>query len=288
MILLTGASGFLGQHIYKTFRPVFPITGLGYSGSNCDRRIDLTDLKALEALLDEVKPDTIIHSAAIRDPDECVRRPETAKILHVEATKVMAEWCQKNGKRFVYISTDYVFNGKNPPYNEKAEPNPVNLYGETKLAGEKEAQKCPDHLIVRIALQYGTTDRPELSFIHKAIKTLSKGEKLELDNVQKRFPSLSADVAKAILELEKRRYVGIVHMSNPVGITRFQMFKAIAAAFGFDPELVVDTGKPPQMSANRPADCTFDLALYKSLGLPPFHSFEEGLAMIKDEVKASL
>ena len=77
-------------------------------------------------------------------------------------------------------------------------------------------------------------------------------------------------------------------MSNPVGITRFQMFKAIAAAFGFDPELVVDTGKPPQMSANRPADCTFDLTLYKSLGLPPFHSFEEGLSMIKDEVKASL
>jgi len=288
MILLTGASGFLGQHIYKTFRPVYPIIGLGHSGSNCDRKIDLTDLQALEALLDETKPDTIIHSAAIRDPDECVRKPETAKALHIDATKVMAEWCRKFGKRLVYISTDYVFNGKNPPYNEQAVPDPVNLYGETKLAGEKAAAICPDLLIIRIALQYGTTDRPELSFIHKAIKTLSKGEKLELDNVQKRFPSLSADVAQALLELEKRHYKGLVHMSNPVGITRYQMFRAIAAAFGFDPNLVVDTGKPPQLSANRPENCTFDLTLYKSLGLPPFHSFEEGLEMIKDEVKASL
>jgi len=288
MILLTGASGFLGQHIYKTFRPVFPVTGLGCSGSNCDRRLDLTDLGTLEALLDEVKPDTVIHSAAIRDPDECVRRPETAKALHVDATEVMAEWCRKNGKRLVYISTDYVFNGKNPPYSEKAAPDPVNLYGETKLMGEKAAAVCQNLLIVRIALEYGTTDRPELSFIHKATKTLSKGEKIALDNVQKRFPSLSSDVARAILELEKRRYIGIVHMSNPVGITRYQMFKSIASAFGFDPDLVVDTKKPPQMSANRPEDCTFDLTLYKSLGLPPFHSFEEGLAMIADEVKASL
>ncbi|MBR5900968.1 SDR family oxidoreductase [bacterium] len=288
MILLTGASGFLGQHIYKTFLPVYPILGLGHSGSNCDRKIDLTDLKALEALLDEIRPDTVIHSAAIRDPDECVRKPEIAKALHIDATKVMAEWCRKFGKRLVYISTDYVFNGKNPPYNEQSEPDPVNLYGETKLAGEKAAAICPDLLIIRIALQYGTTDRPELSFIHKAIKTLSKGEKLPLDNVQKRFPSLSADVAKALLELEKRHYKGLVHMSNPVGITRYQMFRAIAAAFGFDPNLVVDTGKPPQLSANRPADCAFDLTLYKSLGLPPFHSFEEGLEIVKDKVKASL
>ena len=288
MILLTGASGFLGQHIYKTFRPVYPILGLGHSGSNCDRKLDLSDLKALKDLLDELKPDTVIHSAALRDPDECLRRPEMAKALHVDATRVMAEWCRDNSKRLVLISTDYVFNGKNPPYSEKSEPDPVNLYGETKLAGELAAKVCPDLLIARQSLQYGTTNRPELSFIHKAIKLLKEGRQLEFDNVQMRFPSLSSDVAKALLELEKRHYKGLIHMSNPKGITRYQMSRAIADVFGFDPDMIKDTGKPPQLSASRPADCRFDLTLYMSLGLPPFHSFEEGLAMIRDEVKASL
>lgn len=286
MILLTGASGFLGQHIKKRFSSNYDVCGLGHSSQLCDRSLDLTDLKALSGLLEELKPETVIHSAALRDPDECVRKPETARVLHVDATRVMSEWCAENGKRFVYISTDYVFNGKNPPYNENSAPDPVNLYGETKLLGEKEALKCQDHLIARISLQYGTTRRPELSFVEKALKLLTKGEKIEFDNVQMRFPSLSSDVANALMELEKRRYTGLIHMSNPKGITRYQMYRAIAEAFGYDPDLIVDTGRPPEKKASRPEDCTFDLTLYNSLGLPPFHSFEEGLELIKGDLTA--
>lgn len=289
MILITGASGFLGQHLTCEFSKISEVYGLGNSNAlGCRARVDLRDGKELLQTLNEVQPQTIIHAAALRDPDVCLERPEDAQKIHVDATKIMAEWCKKKKARLVYISTDYVFDGKNPPYNEESQPNPVNLYGATKLAGEKEAKNCPNHLITRISLQYGTTKRPELSFIHKAVKKLRSGEKVEFDNVQCRFPSLSSDVAKALVELEARNYQGLLHMSNNKAITRYEMWRQIALAFNCDPALVIDTGKPPAQTASRPVDCTFDISRYLSLGLPRFHTFEEGLRLIRDDVLATL
>lgn len=140
--LVTGASGLLGRAVVERLKQDgHDVTGIGFTRSSSDiKKLDLTDFEAVDAFLESLKPEAIVHSAAERRPDVVEKSPEASHSLNVEVPVHLAEWCKAQGEAcplLINISTDYVFDGVTPPYKVDDEPNPLNAYGKSKWDGEK-------------------------------------------------------------------------------------------------------------------------------------------------------
>jgi len=287
MILYTGASGFLGKIAFPILQKKFNVVGLCHTNScnNIFTPVDITNQSEILNLLDKLNPETVIHSAACREPDLCEKNPNFAFKLNSDATNFIASWCAQNQKKLLYISTDYVFDGKNPPYNENDDLSPVNVYGKSKAIGESHVKKCPNHIIIRIPLQFGFSVSGENSIISKILSALNQNISCEVNNVQVRFPTLCDDVAYAISDLLKIDFNGTIHLSGHSPVTRYDIWKETADVFGLDDSKIIPTEKPVEQFAPRPYNSQLSTKLYDSLNLHKFHSFRDGLIIIKNKMK---
>jgi len=286
MLLYTGASGFLGKIAFPILSDKYDVIGLCHTNDYNGKfvPVELTDSDSVLKLLDNLNPEIIVHSAACREPDICERKPDFAYKLNVKPTETIAGWCADNNKRLVYISTDYVFDGKNPPYNENTEISPVNVYGKTKAAGESPVRNVPKHIIVRIPLQYGFSVSGEDSLIAKIISALKQNNTYKINDVQVRYPTLSDDVACAIADLLDVNFTGTIHLSGPSELTRFEIWNLVADVFNLDKNKIVPTDEPVEQFAPRPLNSHLSTELYDSLNLHKFHTFREGLEIIKNKM----
>ncbi len=159
-ILLTGASGQLGNELYPRLSEFGEVTAVDLdcqhsNAENC-QRLDLGDSAALEVMLNRLQPDLIVNTAAYTAVDKAEDDTELAFRINAQVPGRIARWAQRNECALMHYSTDYVFDGTSRrPYKESDEPSPLNIYGESKLAGEKaiEASKC-QHLIIRTSWVY--------------------------------------------------------------------------------------------------------------------------------------
>ena len=286
MLLLTGASGFLGKIAFPILSTKYDVVGLCHTNDYNGKFIpvEITDSYSILKLLDELKPDIIIHSAACREPDVCEEKPDFTYELNVKATEVIAEWCIENKTQLVYISTDYVFDGVNPPYNENIQISPVNIYGKTKADGETAVRNVPKHIIIRIPLQYGFSVSGEDSLISKIIGALEQNKTYEINNVQVRYPTLSDDVAYAILDLLEINFNGTIHLSASSEVTRYEIWKSVSDIFNLYESKIESTDEPVKQFASRPLNSNLSTKLYDSLNLHKFHTFQEGLLHIKKKM----
>ncbi|XP_077559141.1 methionine adenosyltransferase 2 subunit beta-like isoform X2 [Haemaphysalis longicornis] len=138
-VLITGASGLLGRSLVKAFQTAsWKVIGLAHTRISGDLlQVDLTDTDQTAKILRENKPDVVVHSAAQRFPDKVEKDYESAYAINVTASKNLAALSEAEGAAFIFISTDYVFDGQNPPFSESAKPNPLNKYGVTKAEAEE-------------------------------------------------------------------------------------------------------------------------------------------------------
>lgn len=126
-ILITGASGFVGTKVLTMLSRRHQVIGMGYRHVAKELiALDLTQESLVNAVLKEIRPEMVIHSAALANPDYCEEHPEEAKIINVLGTKYVADACNQMGPKLIYVSTMAVFDGTNPPYGENATPSPVN------------------------------------------------------------------------------------------------------------------------------------------------------------------
>lgn len=277
--IITGASGLLGREIYRIFKNAgHKPTGTAFSRSTNElQKLDLTDFDAVTNFIKEFQPELVIHSAAERKPDVCSEHPDSATELNVAATKNLAELSNRYGFQLIYISTDYVFDGTSAPYSIEATTNPLNFYGKTKLAGEECVLKYPNNISLRVPVLYGPSEKLSEASVSIIAENLLK-ERFEQDNWATRYPTLTTDIAKVLLDMaeysqEKDQLSGIFHWSGDESFTKYSMALAMTDILDIDHNKLIRIDQPTG-DTPRPKDCHLDTSRLEDLGIchrTPFH-----------------
>jgi dTDP-4-dehydrorhamnose reductase len=287
-ILITGANGFLGQYLSRLLVNDYQViaTGKGEDRNQVTaanyryESLDFTDLKHVEAILQKHQPHILIHAGAVSKPDECETNKEMAYLHNVKGTEYLLKTAASLQSHFIFLSTDFVFDGKKGMYNEIDEPgNHVNYYGETKLLAEQLVKAYPcTWSIVRTVLVYGQPGLSRQNILTSTAIALKEGKSLKIFNDQVRTPTYVEDLAFAIKTIADQKATGIYHISGEDIRTPYQMVIEVAEFFGYDKSLVEPVQEQMfDQPARRPAKTGFDITKAKQeLNYEPT-SFIEGL-----------
>ena len=268
-LLLTGASGFLGRYIVREGVMNYNILGtyhrtpFSYSGVE-SRRIDLTEPPFNQLL--EFNPDYIVHCAGLTDVDECERSPQDARRLNIGMIKNVASLASESCAHLIYISTDAVFDGTDSWWSERDSPNPINIYGETKLAGERAATRLHDSVTVVRTNFFGWSQGDESTLVEWMIDTLNSGAELTgFENVYF-TPLYAGDVATYLFELLEKEYDGLVHLAGSERLSKLEFAHTVADVFDIDPSPITPIQVDDlDLDAPRGNDLSLDTSLAASL-----------------------
>jgi dTDP-4-dehydrorhamnose reductase len=219
--------------------------------------VDPCDSDVLDRIWRDVRPQFCVHAAAISDPDECELNRYAAMEANVGFTRAVCRAAIRWKTRVLLTSTDYVFDGKKPSYDESDATNPVQLYGETKVAAEALVSKLPDSIILRLPLLYGAGANG--NFIGQVFDALEENKIVYQCATRIRYPLYMDDLANVVLNLFSCGHSGTFHISGPTGITRWAWARQVAELTGHDPSLVQP--RPDGMNetgAIRPGDIRLD------------------------------
>lgn len=250
-ILITGANGLLGQHLIKLLleetRHTILATGRGACRLPFELSdlyeyfpLDITDGVAVQDFFRAHRPDIVVHLAAITQPDPCELHPVECWNTNVTATRFLLGAAEETNTRFIYLSTDFVFDGEAGPYCETDIPGPVNFYGSSKLAAEKAVQESRlQWAIIRTVLVYGNVITGTRSNIISWVKdNLSAGNPIKVVKDQVRTPTYVEDLAHGILLVIEKKAAGIYHISGEEVLTPYDMALSTAGYLGMDASLM--------------------------------------------------
>ena len=286
-VLITGANGFLGHYLSALLVNSYKVIATGKGPCRIDmlhenfqyETLDFTCEDSVTSVFQRVKPAVIIHAGAISKPDDCELNKEFAYLTNVIATQFLLAQAQALRSFFVYVSTDFVFDGQRGMYSEEDVPNPVNYYGETKLLAEKEVQAyAHDWAIVRTVLVYGHPQSGRDNILTIVAKALKEGKISRIVNDQVRTPTYVEDLAGGIKAIIDKKATGIYHISGNDVLTPYQMTVAVAHYLGLNEKFIEPVNATTfQQPALRPPKTGFQVdKAEKELGYRPT-SFKEGL-----------
>lgn len=296
-ILVTGSNGLLGNKITDLLKN-HPEHTLINTSKGIDRypqpggylyeSMDITDREDVFRVVAKHRPDAIINTAAMTNVDACEKDPEGCRRLNVDAVRYLTEACRQYNMYLVHISTDFIFDGTNGLLAEDATPNPLSIYGHSKLDSEKIVLSAGIRAsILRTILVYGYA--PGLSrtnIVLWAKGALEKGQPIRVVNDQFRTPTLAEDLAKACVLAVEKQAEGIYHISGKDYMSIVDIVYAVARFWNLDASIVtpVDSATLGQ-PANRPPRTGFIIdKARRELGYEP-HSFMEGLAVVDSCLK---
>lgn len=225
--LITGAGGMLGQAVMKELKE----KGEAFVGL-IHQELDVTDKARVLELFSSQKPNLVIHLAAWTDVDGCEREPEKAFTINEKGTENIALACAKNKARMIYLSTDFVFDGKKKsPYTEDDPPHPLNAYGRSKLGGEKKVREnLKSYGIIRSSWLFGPGRD---NFVTKILSLAKASVSLRLVEDQVGTPTYSGDLARALIRLITTAPQGIYHIANSGSASRYEWARAILEYSGY-------------------------------------------------------
>ena len=243
-LLLIGASGLLGNKIYSLSEERYETYGTYDTHKpklSNTFRLDVTEKNNVSKLLRNIKPYVVIDTHALSNVDYCELHPEDAWRINVEGTKNVAESCKANGCKYIFISTDYVYDGyKTTNYSEKDKPHPLNYYGKTKLIAEKVIETLDmDYIIARTAVLFGVSDSfGKTPFPSWVIQQLKLKNKIKVVMDQYSNPTLIDNLTQFLLSLYEKDRFGIFNISGKDNFSRFEFSRMIAKEFSFDEKLI--------------------------------------------------
>lgn len=255
--------------------------------------LDITDRQQVLDVIGEVRPDVVIHTAAMTDVDKCEVQKDACWAQNVQAVEYIIEACRPIDAFLLHLSTDFIFDGTAGPYDETAEGNPISFYGWSKQAGEsaiRHANQAEPPLrwaIARTVLVYGIAhDMSRSNIILWVKKSLEEGKNIKVVTDQWRSPTLAEDLAMGCYLIADKEAEGIFNISGKEVLTPYEMAIQTADYFGLDKSLIAqaDASTFTQV-ARRPPRTGFLLDKARTvLGYDP-HTFAEGIAVLANQLK---
>lgn len=241
-VLITGGSGLLGSAVSFHFRDYFQVTSTYTSHKveidGCKTiQLDITYLRKTIDTIKKIKPEIIIHTAALVGVGICEKNPVLAKKINVEGTRNIVEAAKKTDSKIIYISTDYVFDGKKGNYSEEDKPNPINIYGKTKYGGEILIDTQKD-AIIRTSIYGWNIIKTRRSFSTWIIEDLRNNKHINVfaDNINSMM--LANNFAEALKEFIDKDLNGITNIASSEKISKYDFAITLADIFKLDKDLV--------------------------------------------------
>jgi len=241
-IFITGGSGLLGSNIAKLANSKFDV----YATYNTNKvgmkdvhffQINLTKKDWL-IKIEQIKPDFIIHCAALTNVDYCEDRLDEAYNQNVLASVNIAEIAKKIGAHLIHISTDSIFDGEKGNYKEEDTPNPINVYGKTKLEAEQKVLSIHPHSCIVRTNIYGWNKRDKFSLAEWMLNNLTNNEQLPALNDIYFSPILVNDLTEVLFKSQERRHSGIIHIAGRETCSKLDFAYRIAEVFDLDKSLI--------------------------------------------------
>lgn len=277
---ISGSTGLIGTRIIELLQDRFEFVPL------LQTEVDITDKDSTVKAINSMDFDIFLHMAAYTNVDGAEKEKDLAYKINVEGTRYVFEAVSAKGKRFIYISTDFVFDGNSPPYYEDSKPHPISYYAETKHQGEQIVNPSAGGkaMIVRFSYPYRARYELKNDFVKSVITSLQERKELKMVTDSSITPTFIDDIAYGLRYLFTHFSPGIIHLVGTDSMSPFVAGKQIAKTFGLDESLIKpttfaeyfkDKAKRPLYSEMKSKNNTF----YK------MKSFEEGLAEVVKQLR---
>ncbi len=295
-ILITGANGLLGQKLVEllvqesTVDLIATAKGENRLPNSAGYRyvsLDITNSADIDTVFDTYKPHVVIHTAAMTNVDTCETDQIGCELLNVTAVAYLIEACQKHDTFLCHLSTDFIFDGADGPYTEEAIPNPISVYGESKLRAEKLIEASSIRwAIARTVLVFGiVSDMSRTNIILWVKKSLEEGKQINVVTDQFRTPTLAEDLALGCWLIAQKEAQGLFNSSGSDFLTPYEMAIKTANFYGLPVDLIQQADSSTfSQPAKRPPRTGFILdKARRELGYQP-RSFDEGIAFMAEQV----
>lgn len=278
-ILVVGSNGLLGGNVTSVALDRNETVVTAYHsedpGFDCQsHQIDITSSIAVDDLVDEIDPDAIVNCAAMTDVDGCETDPEQAYAVNADGAEHVARAAERVDAALVHTSTDYIFDGEETaPYSETADPAPKQVYGESKLVGERQVCEIyPDPLIARLSFVYGRSlpDGTITGFPSWILERARKGDEIPLFTDQRVSPSYAKATARTLLDLLDSAHGGTFNVTSRSCLTPYEFGELIVEEAGFtDASLIESSMDDIDRNAERPQyTCLDTTGVEKTLNRP--------------------
>ena len=270
--LVTGATGQLGAHAVYELRMMPDIVVHALSRSPfpdsdnvASSVLGLDDLTALEDCVRQLKPTHILHFGAMTAVGECYKNPEAAQTINVTATALLAKLAGDSGARFLFSSTDMVFDGTSAPYTEQSVRKPLSRYGQSKAAAEDAVLAANESaVILRPPLMFGYPRVARQTTFVQQMANLRDEKNMTLFHDEYRTPAALVDVANAAIVIAQSDYRGILHVPGPERLSRLEMVSRFADVAGLSHNAIESVSRTSiQFDEPRPEDLSLDGGLLK-------------------------
>ncbi len=289
-ILITGATGLIGRQLSSMAvnfgYEVYSVQHKSKPESGKPIELNINDTTTIENCFKRVKPDAIIHLAALTNVDQCETERELALEVNAKAVETIAKEANKYSSHLVHVSTDYVFDGEQGMYREGDKPNPLNWYGESKLRGEDAVQRyASSWCIARTSTPYGLHPNKK-SFPVLVAEKLASGKEMQVLEDQYTSPTYVSNLARMLIEIAERKYQGIIHVSGSSRLSRLDLAKLLANKLDLNGNLL----RPIKMReikwvAKRPRDSSLDVNKAISALKAKPESIEQSLESFCKEIR---
>jgi len=274
LVLITGAAGLIGHYLIKTaprWAPQWDVRGI------TRQDVDLTDAACLTGVVRSLKPLAIIHCAALSRTKECEQDSERARRINVEATAHLTQLSQDIP--FIFLSSGEVFDGRTGWYSETDGPNPINVYGQTKLEAERVVLQNPRHTVVRIVLTAGTSQHGDRSFVEDMCRVAKAGKNVTLYADEFRCPLPAGVIARVIWELVDRKQLGLYHLGGSERLSRWEIGETLLPWYSELKGHLVKGSAGIHVESPRPADLSLrcdKIQSFLSFRIPGFREWLAG------------